>query len=101
MLCKQIQRRINKIAVKYIELIAERTYNSLQSIYSIYQVHDITVQKMKIFIRLSSVNVTKSADQIRRKLLVWSHLLKKSLMEQFIFYAVHFALQGWINLFWH
>ena len=27
-------------------------------------------------------------DHIRRKLLIWSHLLKKSLMENFIFCAV-------------
>ena len=27
-------------------------------------------------------------DQIRRKLWIWSHLLKKSLMESFIFCAV-------------
>ena len=27
-------------------------------------------------------------DQIRRKLRIWSHLLKKSLMENFIFCAV-------------
>ena len=27
-------------------------------------------------------------DQIRRKLRIWSHLLKKSLMENFYFYAV-------------
>ena len=31
-------------------------------------------------------------DQIRRKLQIWSHLLKKSLMENFNFYAVHFAV---------
>ena len=28
-------------------------------------------------------------DQIRSKLWIWSHLLKKSLMENFIFCAVH------------
>ena len=28
-------------------------------------------------------------DQIRRKLWIWSHLLKKSLMENFIFCAVN------------
>ena len=27
-------------------------------------------------------------DQIRRKLRIWSHLLKKSLMENFVFCAV-------------
>ena len=33
-------------------------------------------------------------DQIRRKLRIWSHLLKKSLVENFIFCAMHF-------LSWH
>ena len=28
-------------------------------------------------------------DEIRRKLRIWSHLLKKSLMENFIFRAVY------------
>ena len=32
-----------------------------------------------------------SSDQIRGKLRIWTHLLKKSLMENFIFYAVY----GW------
>ena len=31
-------------------------------------------------------------DQIRRKLRIWSHLLKKSLMKNFIFCAVHILL---------
>ena len=31
------------------------------------------------------------ADQIRRKLWIWSHLLKNSLMENFIFCAVELA----------
>ena len=30
-------------------------------------------------------------DQIRRKLRIWSHLLKKYFMENFIFCAVHAA----------
>ena len=29
-------------------------------------------------------------DQIRSFLRIWLHLLKKSLMQNFIFYAVHF-----------
>ena len=32
-------------------------------------------------------------DQIRGKLLIWSHLLKKSLMENFIFCAVQKGFQ--------
>ena len=31
--------------------------------------------------------------QIRRKLRIWSHLLKKSLIEIFIFYAVHSSVE--------
>ena len=37
-------------------------------------------------------------DQIRRKLRIWSHLLKKSLIENFIFCAVkmkNFLVNGW------
>ena len=41
-------------------------------------------QKMKF----SSKNFFSKCGQIRRKLRLWSHLLKKSLMENFIFCAV-------------
>ena len=41
----------------------------------------VTVQKMKFFIN----DFFSKSDQIRRKLWTWSHLLKKSLMENFIF----------------
>ena len=43
-----------------------------------------TAQKMKFFIK----DFFSKCDQIRRKLRIWSHLLKKSLMENFIFCAV-------------
>ena len=33
-------------------------------------------------------------DQIRRKLRIWSHLLKKSLMENFIFGEVHESVKS-------
>ena len=42
------------------------------------------LQKMKFFIK----DFFSKYDQIRRKLRIWSHLLKKSLMENFIFCAV-------------
>ena len=32
-------------------------------------------------------------DQTRSKLRIWSHLLKKYLMENFIFYAVYIAIK--------
>ena len=52
----------------------------------------ITTQKMKFPLRISSVNVAKSAVPI------WSHLLKKSLMENFIFCAVtaNTMLAAWL-----
>ena len=44
----------------------------------------IAAQKMKFSIK----NFFSKRDQIRRKLRILSHLLKKSLMENFIFHAV-------------
>ena len=44
----------------------------------------LTGQKMKSPIK----DFFSKCDQIRRKLPIWSHLLKKSLMEDFIFCAV-------------
>ena len=41
-------------------------------------------QKMKFSIK----DFFKKCDQIRRKLRIWSHLLKKTLMENVIFCAV-------------
>ena len=43
-----------------------------------------TAQKMKFYIK----DFFSKCDQIRRKLRIWSHLLKKSLMQNFIFCAV-------------
>ena len=43
-----------------------------------------TAQKMKFSIK----DFFSKCDQIRRKLWIWSHLLKKSLMENFMFCAV-------------
>ena len=43
-----------------------------------------TAQKMKFSIK----DFFSKCDQIRRKLQIWSHLPKKSLMENFIFCAV-------------
>ena len=48
----------------------------------------LTAQKMKFSIE----DFFSKYDQIRRKLWIWSHLLKKSLMENFIFSAVSVAL---------
>ena len=43
-----------------------------------------TAQKMKVSIK----DFSSKCDQMRRKLRIWSHLLKKSLMKNFIFCAV-------------
>ena len=43
-----------------------------------------TTQKMKFSIK----DLFSKCDQIRRNQRIWSHLLKKSLMENFIFFAV-------------
>ena len=47
----------------------------------------ITAQKMRFSIK----GFFSKCDQICRKLRIWSHLLKKSLMENFIFCVVNFA----------
>ena len=44
-----------------------------------------TAQKMKFSIK----DFFSKCNQTRRKLRIWSHLLKKSLMENFIFCAVY------------
>ena len=44
----------------------------------------VTAQKLKFSIK----DFFSKCDRIRRKLRIWSHLLKKSLMENFIFCAV-------------
>ena len=42
--------------------------------------------------KFSITDFFNKCDQIRRKLRIWSHLLKKSLMENFIFFAVSCAI---------
>ena len=48
----------------------------------------ITTQKMKFSIK----DFFSKCDEIRSFLRIWSHLLKKSLMENFIFCAVEHKL---------
>ena len=43
-----------------------------------------TAQKMKFFVK----DFFSECDQIRRKLQIWSHLLKKSFMVNFIFLCI-------------
>ena len=53
-----------------------------------------TAQKMKFFFK----DLFRKSDQIRSFLRIWPHLLKKSLMENFIFCAV-FSLELWSRIF--
>ena len=50
----------------------------------------ITAQKMKFSIK----DFFSKCDQIRSKLRIWSHLLKKSLVESFIFCAVNVIMSS-------
>ena len=52
-----------------------------------------TEQKMKFSIK----DFFSKCDQIRRKLRIWSHLLKKFLMENFVYCAV-FKAGNWETL---
>ena len=53
----------------------------------------ITAQKMKLSIK----DFFSKCDQIRRKLRIWSHLLEKFLMENFIFWAVSCFLHKYLR----
>ena len=53
-----------------------------------------TAQKMKFSIK----NFFSKCGQICRKLWIWSHLLKKSLMENFIFCAVVIYLFSYLQI---
>ena len=66
--------------VTYTERIAHIKLLNQKVIY-----HKSTAQKMKFFIN----DFFSKCDQICSFLRVWSHLLRKSLMKNFIFCAVH------------
>ena len=51
---------------------------------------------MKFFVK----NFFSKCDQIHRKLRIWSHLLKKSLMEHFIFCVMYPFIQYPIQFVW-
>ena len=57
-------------------------------------ISQITAQKMKF----STKDFFRKCDQILSLLRIWSHLLKKSLMENFIFCAVDHAQSLMIKL---
>ena len=66
------------------QLLSSFSYWNLIQQICVYNANSITkntAQKMKF----SFKDFFSKCDQIRRKLLIWSHLLKKSLMEKFVF----------------
>ena len=72
---------INNYANLYTQItqkLHRKQKNFLVSIFS------TLFKKMKFFVK----DFFSKCDQIRRKLRIWSHLLRKSLMENFIFRAV-------------
>ena len=61
-------------------------YNDLNQVNNVIMLSSlITAQKVKFFIK----DFFSKCDQIRSLLQIWSHLLKKSLIENFIFWAVY------------
>ena len=60
---------------------------SRQKVYPTMMISDVTAQEMKFSIK----DFLSKCDQIRNFLRIWSHLLKNSLMENFIFCAVLYA----------
>ena len=56
-------------------------------IFENYVIRQVTKQKVKFSVRI----FFSKGDQIRSFLRIWLHLLKKSSMENFIFYAVLIA----------
>ena len=64
-------------------------FDRISKTFLLYSLHYVkllgnTAQKMKIVIK----DLFSKCDQIRRKLRIWLHLLKKSLMENFFFCVV-------------
>ena len=69
-------------------------FSTLNKVNKLMDEFTITPQKMKFSIK----DFFSKCNQIRRKLRIWSLLLKKSLMEDFIFCGVF--LSGY-NLWWN
>ena len=77
-----------KFSQNMVNHVAKLQCNFLEPAWNNYSKHAgfvfCTAQKMKFSIK----NFFSKCDHIRRKLQTWSNLLKKSLMENFIFCAV-------------
>ena len=77
-------------SIKNIERFRART-KTFEDSYFPYSNLEETFTPQKIHHKFSINDFFSKCDQIRRKLRIWSHLLKKSLMENFIFCAVFMA----------
>ena len=73
----------NSIIMKSLNFLDVMSASYVRQVVAVYPLTD-TAQKMKFSIE----DFYSKCDQIRWKLWIWSHLLKKSLMENFIFGAV-------------
>ena len=76
-------------SIKTSQLILSTFLSLRKSVYISPKRAIILAQKMKFPLRISSVNVIKSAKKLR----IWSHLLKKFLTENFIFCLSLVSLQ--------
>ena len=86
MFCKKkIMKKVNKIQERYLRLKANNydliNVELLDVTNQIPPQQRCTAQKMTFSIR----DLFSNCDKIRRKLRIWSHLLKKFLLENFIF----------------
>ena len=77
------------VCLKYLELNAtSKTFSSSGLLKSdTYCMYDLLMERVKTSLhkkmKFSIKEFFSKCDQIRRKLRIWSHLLKKSLMENF------------------
>ena len=79
----QLPRQLIFISRSYLKTRLAETLMSLSFLQCLF-----TAQKIKFFIK----DFFSKCDQIRSFLQIWTHLLKKSLMENFSFYAVVVAI---------
>ena len=76
----EFRQRMTWVTWKLLASVCIRSHGPLIKRFVI----SLTTQKMKFSIK----DFFSKCDQIRRKLRIWSHLLKKPFMEKFIFCAV-------------
>ena len=87
--CVSVGFHQREISGKFFHLEKLKHEENLSKIKALRHLLRNAAQKMKFSIK----DFFSEYDQIRRKLRIWSHLLKKSLMEKFIFYAMRGAAE--------